>query len=157
MRPILDITAVQGFEHSRNDFVMSIDVFEHVPPPVYRAFEGAASLLKSGGILVLSVPYTLEEKTVEHFPDLFDYRIAEHGGVKYLINKRRDGRLEMFDELSFHGGAGMTLEMRLFARADIERLLGDAGFHDVRIIDNVPEYGIIYDNECSHTFLARRT
>jgi SAM-dependent methyltransferase len=156
-RPALDITAVPERERSRYDFVLSIDVFEHIPPPVGRAFEGAAALLRSGGLLVFSAPYTLDEQTVEHFPHLDTFRLAEHAGVPYLINKRRDGRLEWFDDLVFHGAEGFTLEMRLFARGDIERHLRQAGFGSVTLVDDVPEYGIVYDNACSHTFIARRT
>ena len=29
-----------------------------------------------------------------------------------LINRRRDGALEIRDDLTFHGGSGATLEMR---------------------------------------------
>jgi hypothetical protein len=155
-RPRLDITAIPVGERARNDFLMSIDVFEHVPPPVSRAFEGAAGLLKPGGALILSVPYTLEERTVEHFPTLHEFEIAKHCGVTCLINKTSEGSMEIFDDLRFHGGPGMTLEMRLFCRKHIEELLGAAGFGEVRIVDRMAEYGIIYDNPCSQTFIARR-
>jgi hypothetical protein len=30
------------------------------------------------------------------------------------------------------------------------------GFGEIQIVDRMPEYGIIYDNPCSHTFIARR-
>jgi hypothetical protein len=154
--PSLDITAIPEHERGRNDFLIAIDVFEHVPPPVPCAFEGAASLLKPGGALILSVPYTLEERTVEHFPNLYDYELVDHGGVRRLVNERCDGELEVFDDLRFHGGPGMTLEMRIFCKQHVEQLLRDAGFGDLHIIDHMPEYGIIYDNPCSHTFIARR-
>jgi hypothetical protein len=152
----LDITAIPERERGRSDFLMSIDVFEHVPPPVSRAFDGAAALLKPGGALILSAPYTLNESTVEHFPHLYKYKLAEHCGVTFLINKTADGRTEIFDDLHFHGGAGMTLEMRVFCKQHIEQLLKEAGFDDVHIVERIAEYGIIYDNPCSQTFIARR-
>ena len=89
-RPKLDITAIPRGERGRNDFLISIDVFEHVPPPVSRAFAGAAALLKPGGVLILSVPYTLADRTVEHFPELHDYRVTKHHGVRRLVNRRRE-------------------------------------------------------------------
>jgi SAM-dependent methyltransferase len=156
-RPKLDITAIPRGERSRNDFLISIDVFEHVPPPVSRAFDGAAALLKPGGVLILSVPYTLDERTVEHFPDLHEYRIVEDRGARRLVNKRRDGRTEIFDDPTFHGGVGTTLEMRVFCKRDVEQHLRDAGFGEVDVVDRMPEFGIIYDNPCSRTFVARRT
>ncbi len=155
-QPRLDITAVPPRERGRYDFLIAIDVFEHVPPPVGRAFEGAASLLKPGGVLILSVPYTLEERTTERFPNLYDYKLEDDGGSPRLVNRTRDGRTEIFDDLRFHGGTGMTLEMRVFCKRHIEGLLRDAGFCEIHIIDRIDEYGIIYDNPCSHTFIARR-
>jgi hypothetical protein len=64
-RPKPHITAIPHGERSRNDFLISIDVFERVPPPVSRAFVGVAAPLKPGGVLILSVPYTLGDRTVE--------------------------------------------------------------------------------------------
>ena len=155
-RPKLDITAIPRGERGRNDFLISIDVFEHVPPSVARAFDGAAALLKPGGVLVLSVPYTLDDRTVEHFPSLHNYRITEHRGIRRLVNRRPDGRTEVFDDLSFHGGRGITLEMRVFSKRDVEEQLRVAGFGEITIVDDMPEFGIIYDNPCSRTFIARR-
>ncbi|MDP9104696.1 MAG: class I SAM-dependent methyltransferase [Candidatus Eremiobacteraeota bacterium] len=154
--PLLDITAIPERERGRNDFLLSIDVFEHVPPPVSRAFDGAAALLKPGGALILSVPYTLGERTIEHFPSLHDFSIAHQNGVPFLINTTADGRTERFDDLRFHGGEGLTLEMRLFCKQHVERLLAATGFGDVQTVDRIAESGIIYDNPCSHTFIARR-
>lgn len=154
--PRLDITAIPERERGRHDFLLSIDVFEHVPPPVSRAFDGAAALLKPGGALILSVPYTLDDRTIEHFPSLHEFEIAEHCGVRCLINRTSDGRMEIFDDLCFHGGEGMTLEMRSFCKRHIEDLLRTAGFGDVQTVDRIAENGIIYDNPCSHTFIARR-
>src|ERR1700682_6556804 len=151
-RPKLDVTNVPAREHGRYDFVVSIDVFEHIAPPVARAFHGAASLLKPHGVFVFSVPYTLDAHTVEHYPALHDYRIVNVRGVRRLMNTRADGRFEFFDDLVFHGGGEATLEMRLFCKADLDRLLQDAGFTEVRVVNEVAEFGIEYDNPCSHTF-----
>src|SRR5215471_4913478 len=58
------------------DFVTSSEIFEHVVPPVGRAFENAYRLLKPGGLLLLSVPYGTQPDTIEHFPDLYDFTVA---------------------------------------------------------------------------------
>lgn len=52
--PRLDITAVPDDEADAYDLVIATDVFEHVLPPVQRAFEGAARLLKPDGAFVFT-------------------------------------------------------------------------------------------------------
>ena len=68
--PRLDIRDIDPKLEGTMDFVISSDVFEHVPPPVSMAFENARRLLKPNGILVFSTPYSKETETVEHFPEL---------------------------------------------------------------------------------------
>src|SRR4029077_11767976 len=51
-QPRLDISAVEVPAHFlSNDFVISSEVFEHVVPPVSRAFENVSKMLKPGGLL----------------------------------------------------------------------------------------------------------
>ena len=130
---------------------------EHVPPPVEVAFRNFADLVKPGGLAIVSAPYSLGSNTVEHFPSLNEYKIINVFGAPRLINKRRDGSLELFDKLVFHGGPGNALEMRVFSKNHLEKLLSSVGFEDIRFIDYVPESGIIYENECSHVIVARKT
>ncbi len=56
--PLLDIAAKQGLQHDLYDFIISSDVFEHVCPPISTAFVNAYNLLKAGGVMILTVPYT---------------------------------------------------------------------------------------------------
>jgi len=130
--PRLDITDIPEDRIGRYDFVISSDVFEHVAPPVRRAFVNARALLRPGGLLILTVPFSLEPHTVEHFPELYDWRIENDGDRFRLVNVTSDGRMQTFDNLCFHGGPGTTLEMRLFSRAGLLRELDDAGFVDAR-------------------------
>ncbi len=133
--PRLDITAIDGYAPHALDFIISSDVFEHVPPPVGRAFENAHTLLKPGGLLVLTVPYHGEPgtKTLEHFPELHEFELVTENGRRQLRNTTRDGRREVFDDLCFHGGEGETLEMRVFAEESLREDLARAGFKDVKI------------------------
>jgi 2-polyprenyl-3-methyl-5-hydroxy-6-metoxy-1,4-benzoquinol methylase len=57
-----------GFQ-SRFDFVICAGVMEHIPPPIQVAFANLRSLLRPGGLLLFSVPYSCDDKTVEYFPD----------------------------------------------------------------------------------------
>lgn len=154
--PRLDITAVPHALRDLHDFVIASDVFEHVASPVSMAFEGARSLLRPNGVLILTVPFSLEPETVEHFPDLHDYRIVEVDGERQLLNRTVDGREQAFHRLSFHGGDGATLEMRLFSRDALERSLREAGFTRVRIADEpCARFGIVWREPWSIPIVAR--
>ncbi len=131
--PRLDIADVDAARVGRYDFLIASDVFEHVVPPVARAFANARRMLKRGGKFIFTVPFTLEADTREHFPELHDWSLAEEDGRWTLANRTRDGREQRFTDLVFHGGPGSTLEMRVFSRAALEREFAAAGFARVRI------------------------
>lgn len=154
--PRLDIADVPDDQAGSCDFLISSDVFEHVAPPVARAFHGARKLLRPGGVFVLTVPYDhAAEQTVEHFPDLNRFHVVEEGGRLRLYNERKDGETEVFDNLVFHGGPGTTLEMRLFSQAALLRHCREAGFRDARVVaDDVPEWGIRWNHPWSLPILA---
>ena len=154
--PRLDITEVGDDQAATCDFVISTDVFEHVLSPVSRAFVGARKLLKPGGVLVLTVPYSLDAQTKEHFPELHDWRLEREGADWVLRNRRPDGSEDEFRSLIFHGGPGSTLEMRLFCRDDLVKHLNDAGFREVRIADELmPEIGVVWNHPWSLPIVAR--
>src|ERR1700682_2538249 len=135
--PKLDITAIDGFPEHGLDFVISSDVFEHVPPPVSRAFQNARKLLKPGGTFILTVPYRNEpgSRTIEHFPDLHEFEIVRADGKRQLKNTTRDGRAQIFDDLVFHGAEGEPLERRVFSAECLRDELATAGFKDFKIHD----------------------
>lgn len=154
--PRLDITDVDDARSGTCDFVISTDVFEHVLAPVGKAFVGARKLLKAGGVLVLTVPYSLDAETREHFPHLHDWRLEHDGSDWVLHNRRADGSEEQLRDLVFHGGPGSTLEMRLFCRDDLIKHLHAAGFRDVRIASEaMPEIGVIWHHPWSLPIVAR--
>jgi SAM-dependent methyltransferase len=154
--PQLDIANVASELAGRYDFLVASDVFEHVVPPVGRAFANARMLLKPGGAFVFSVPFSLADDTVEHFPELFDFRVAEEDGRWRLRNVTTDGRTQVFDDLVFHGGPGTTLEMRLFSRAALLREFTAAGFASVRVAaEPYLPFGIIWPVPWSVPMVAR--
>jgi SAM-dependent methyltransferase len=153
--PRLDITDLPADSGAAYDFIIASDVFEHVAPPVSRAFVNARRMLKGGGVMIFTVPFTLEAETIEHFPDLHDYRLLETPRGRRLENRTADGRLQVYDELVFHGGPGSTLEMRVFSRASLEREFAQAGFSRMRIAgEPCPEFGIAWPEPWSVPMVA---
>ena len=139
------------------DFVISSEVFEHVTPPVQRAFDNVAKLLCPGGVFILTVPYGIQPETIEHFPNLADFEVVEENGSYVLRNRTADGRLEVFRDLIFHGGPGSTLEMRVFSEANIIAHLTAAGFTAIQV-HRTPdfEHGVWWPEPWSLPISARK-
>ena len=145
--PRLDVTKAAPELEGTLDFVISSEVFEHVPPPVSVAFRNVRKLLKPSGVLVLSVPYGPQPRTQEHFPNLYRWRLEEVGARTRLVNLTRSGHREVFDDLVFHGGPGATLEMRRFGKGGLVDELRDAGFAAPRIYPPTLDHGVYWGND----------
>ena len=158
--PYLDITDLRQQKQGELDFLIASDVFEHVAPPVERAFENARRLLKKGGVFVITVPYTHPEEPgiplQEHYPDLFDYTIRNEGESYVLENTTRAGVKRIYRDLTFHDGPGSTLEMRVFSESSLISLLRGAGFKRIEIFSGCHlARGIYWQNKCSVPIAAR--
>lgn len=155
--PRLDITRVPDEALGRYRFLISSDVFEHIPVfALDRAFKNARRILQDGGVLVFTVPFVKAGDTQEHFPRMHDFRVIETRGKRYLYNRTVDGDEEIFDQLVFHGGEGMTLEMRMFSEPDLLRRLEDAGFSSIRVCaDHDSRFGIIWPMDWAVPIVAR--
>jgi SAM-dependent methyltransferase len=154
MEPRLDIVAPDPDLFGTLDFLIASEVFEHVDRPVERAFENAHRLLKSGGLLVLTVPYGFGAATVEHFPELREYSVVDRDGGNVLVGTALDGRAVEYRNLVFHGGDGVTLEMRQFALDPLLGHLSAAGFDDARVLGDEPRYGVVWPEPWSRPILA---
>ncbi len=155
--PVFDVTKPDGRDLGRYDFILSSEVMEHVPPPVERAFQSLHAMLKPEGLLLMTTPYSIGGKTAEHFPDLHEFTLASLGGKPVLVNRRRDGSTEVFDDLVFHGGHGSTLEMRFFTDQSLREALLQAGFASVHFsAENQPEFGVDHMEPFSLPIVARK-
>jgi len=133
--PRLDISAtdIPPERRSAYDFVISSEIFEHVVPPVEKAFQNVVTMLKPGGLFVLTVPYGLQSHTIEHFPELDRFTVTERDGVYHLDNMTKTGISQSFTDLVFHGGPGSTLEMRIFAESAVLQHCRAAGFQSITV------------------------
>jgi SAM-dependent methyltransferase len=155
--PQLDVTKPDPNDFGRFDFILSSEVMEHVPPPVEAAFANLFRMLKPNGLLIMTTPYTLGGRTREHFPDLHDFALVSLGLKTVLVNRRRDGSVETFEDLIFHGGPGSTVEMRVFTEESLRENLLHAGFSSMRVAsENVPEFGVEHAENWSLPIVARK-
>ena len=155
--PVFDLTDPDPRDDARYDFILSSEVLEHVPPPVEQAFAALCRMLKPDGLLLMTTPYSLGGRTVEHFPDLHEYTLATLSGRPILINRRRDGTVETFENLTFHGGHGSTLEMRVFTESSLRAILCNAGFRETHFAaDSIPGFGVIQTESWSLPIAARK-
>lgn len=155
--PDFDLSCPDVTEFGRYDFVICSDVLEHVPPPVERSFDTLSRLLNPTGVLILTVPYATQSATIERFPQSSEYGIADINGRPVLVNRSPDGSYQVFDDLSFHGGTGATLERRVFSQADLRAHLKAAGLDEVRFMtEGNPAFGVVLNGECSLPIVAAR-
>jgi SAM-dependent methyltransferase len=155
--PVFDVTVLPDDYREAFDFVIASDVFEHVAPPVSVAFANVRKMLKPGGVFVLTVPYGKGPSTVEHFPDLWEYHIMEVNGRPGLRNTTKEGTLQEFDNLVFHGGPGANLELRSFSEAGLMEEFSRAGYTDVKVYRE-PDFfhGVYWYEDWSLPIAARK-
>lgn len=146
-QPLLDVTNSDSCSNYSNlDYVICSEVLEHVISPVSSCLINIHSMLKPDGVLILTVPYLEGYESIEHFPHLQDFEIVNVSGKYTLVNLAPDGSFQHFDRLSFHGGPGSVLEMRVFGEGDILAMLSYAGFSHIDILEpNIPEIGYVWD------------
>jgi hypothetical protein len=146
--PRFDIMAPLPPERARDtyDFIVASEVFEHVRPPIQTAFNNLSSLLKPNGFAVFSSPWESEGDTLEHFPNLHDWDVVRLRSGCVLVNRTRDGRLETFENLEFHGGPGSVLEMRVFSKTGLLANCSAAGFTEISFAEDHPVWGIEWED-----------
>jgi SAM-dependent methyltransferase len=150
MEPRLDITDPDSRFSGRFDFVVCSDVMEHVQPPIEHAFKNLRALLRPGGLLLLSVPFTDKSETVEHFPALYQFEITGKGKDRRLVNLTRKGERQVFDNLMFHEGKGATLEMRIFSKGALLQIVRESGFNQIQVHhESIPQWGIVHPHRYS--------
>ena len=143
--PRLDLLSDDWRRYVGADFIICAEVLEHVPAPYERALEALGRMISPEGVLIVTTPFTDRAETKEHFPSLSTFETAEIDGRWVVLNKTADGRHEVFDrDVHFHGGPGLVLEMRVFARADLLAALEAAGFTCMVYDTPQPEIGYVW-------------
>lgn len=155
--PRIDVTDGASMPREKYDFILSSDVMEHVRPPVTQAFANVLSMLKPGGLFVVTVPCEGVAGIEEHFPNLNEYQIVRFRGSQVLLNCTHEGRLQVFENLIFHGGPGEALEVRRFSRDGLIDTMRATGFVQICALPPYPAYGILdSDPPLGATVIGRR-
>jgi hypothetical protein len=156
--PRFDLMNPSAEEIGKYDFLISSEVFEHVMPPAGLAFRNVYNLLKPSGLMVFTVPYSVEQSMQEHFPDLHQFGFARVGDGVILVNRTRKGEIQVFEKPVFHGSwDGSALEMREFTETDLKAMLAAAGFQDIHIYaEDYPPFGIFHAEAWSLPIAARK-
>ena len=150
--PRLDITAPDP-RLPQHDFLLCSDVLEHIPGDPTPAFDNLRALLKPTGVMVFSVPFSLDDATRENF-EPGACGLATIDGRLVLVSRGEAG-YRVYDQLVFHGGQGSTLEHRLFSESDLKVRLAAAGFRSVEILSEGSEdFGVRFSGPCSLPMLA---
>lgn len=121
--PTIDIEEVPD-DIEKFDVVSCSDVLEHVVN-LEKSIIGLEKLVKKGGFVVISAPMIKAGVTIEHYPDLQNFRVNADKSIIW-----KDSKDEIFQDPSpiFHGGEGNVLEIRIISRSHLERLLINYGF-----------------------------
>ncbi len=135
--PRVDLTDVPKELHEEFEFVTCSDVLEHVPPPVDRAIDGLAALVRPGGFAAVSVP-GVPELTVEYYAGLTAFEL-DGDTVRWWDDT---GAEHLDDSPEFHLGQGQTLAFRCWGMADLARRLAAAGFSAPLDIPWVSRFGV---------------
>ena len=88
--PRLDFTETHTDRYGSYDFILSADVLEHIAPPVERALDEVARMLKPHGFFGITIYCHPSDKLREHFPGLHEYRTVMLGDSVVLVNRRAD-------------------------------------------------------------------
>ena len=114
------------FSDDSFDVVLSSDVFEHVRHDE-RGFREVLRVLKPGGSLILTVPYS-------HSMAQTEVRVQVDGDEDIHLMEPR-----------YHGGGGSTLQYRTYGR-DLMALLNEIGYAVGHFQVELPQYGIAQED-----------
>jgi len=127
--PRLDLMCYNDKYKSAFDFVICSDVLEHTIGPWQEAILNIYRYLKPGGVLILTVPLNKDlVVTREHYPGATGYEVVFVDGNYQSTKIQYSDRCELALDPVFHRGPGNTLEMRVFALADLQSNLIQNGF-----------------------------
>lgn len=154
--PFLDISEPDFTFRSYADILISSDILGHVMYPMSKALLGHFSVLKPGGVLILTTPWVTNGPHVEHFPWMVGYQVKTRCYSPTVIGVDSKGQKRKIADPIFHGGPGNTLEIRISSIHVLLEEIRRAGFTDVQVrSERKLEIGIFPWSDMS-VIIARR-
>jgi hypothetical protein len=158
---MIDLYNVNFYIHNNYNFITCTEIMSHLSPypGLNIVFKNLHTMLRPGGVLILSTPYSFDGRYIERHPSLYKYEIvskAENTGTlktdepQWCIkNIRADGANEIINSpIIYNRDDPSSIEMRKLNYAELNHLLVEAGFKDIifkRIDADMNYNGIHWD------------
>jgi hypothetical protein len=91
------------------DFLIASEVFEHVEPPVSKAFQNAGRILKDSGVFLFTAPWVFEGERATAIGQLHDWNMQKGPNGQEIVNRKPDGTVERIGNLSPDGRPGNSM------------------------------------------------
>ena len=141
--PKLDISNPKPFWENRADILINSDVIEHTFFPLKNSLDGCRDIVRDGGSLILTAPWSEKDESVEYYPWMVSYRTIINGGLVECFGLDTNGDEHLIDAPDFHGGPGNTLVTRKIELSQLLHELKQSGFTDIVVHQHdIPELGI---------------
>jgi SAM-dependent methyltransferase len=127
--PFLDLCDVEAAARFSNlDLIICSDVIEHTKEPPIVVLRNMMSMLRPGGLLILSAPTYQMPTTIEWYAGAKDIQVVTHNH-RHLVLWTTIRNVDYVDtNPSFHGGPGAVLEMRLISHSALMSDASKLGF-----------------------------
>lgn len=144
--PFRDLMNLATFGGAEYDYVTCSEVLEHVNQPAGEALRTIFSILRPGGVAILTTP-TAPGRTTEHYPALTRHEVFPTTDGWRLRGDLPDGAEFTSDAVIFHGGPGSTVEMRVWGSDSLREALEAVGFVEIRRhLADVPAFGVSWED-----------
>jgi hypothetical protein len=139
----LDISNPKPFWENRADILINSDVIEHTLFPLKKSLDGCRDIVRDGGYLILTAPWSENAESAEYYPWMVNYRTVINEEFVECFGLDINGDEHLITTPDFHGGPGNTLVTRKIELSQLLYELNQSGFTDIEVhqSDN-PEVGI---------------
>ena len=142
--PHLDLCNKQSVANYKNlDLLVCSDVIEHTQDLPSQVFINMMSMLKPGGIVVLSAPTYEMASSIEWYSGATSVKVIPYRDRHVVIWSTIRGNDYIDTTPCFHGGPGDVLEMRLISHSQLVAEARAAGF-ETRTLDFSAEHGYVW-------------
>jgi len=145
-------------KYNNLDFIIASEMIQHIDPypNIQIAFDNLYMMLKNGGSLIFSVPYT-DNEHIEYYPLLYNYILTPIDNNECIINNTTINGISQKFNIKLHNN---KIIMRMFSKKSIIEYLERAGFKEIifhEVIEEYNNYGIFWgDQKTSYIITAKK-